>query len=313
VKELIKKIFLISAALIFASVVLTTSVIKTSAQSLAQNYQVEPISVTAVEGEGNEKETGLPAAQESIEYQLPYPGILPDHFLYPLKMIRDRIWLFLTTDSLKKAELLLTYADKRLWAAQLLLDKGQEEKAVATASKAEKYLEQAVAQEVKAREGGKKTESFLARLSQASLKHEEMLLGIKERVSDQAKGVIEGMLGYPRQAYEQVKRVSGRAEVKVALTLEFNEDKIETYGDVSLEQPATAFGVLEKVAEDHQMELVTKKYDFGILVESIDGVKNTKDRAWIYFVNGQAGEVASDKLELADGDMVEWRYIEPGY
>src|SRR3989304_6415715 len=55
-----------------------------------------------------------------IVYQLPYPGILPDHPLYTLKAVRDRIQVFLTRDNLKKAEIYLLYSDKRLAMGQEL-------------------------------------------------------------------------------------------------------------------------------------------------------------------------------------------------
>jgi hypothetical protein len=311
VKKLIKKILLIGAALIFASGVLITSVMRTSAQSLAQSYQVEPVSVTATD-EAIPEEEGTSAA-ETVEYQLSYPGILPDHFLYPLKMVRDQIWLFLTTDSLKKAELLLRFADKRLWASEMLLDKAKEDLAVTTATKAEKYLERAVVQGEEAKKAGKETEAFFEKLSQASLKHEEMLLGIKDRVSDEAKGMVEKALEYPRRLLEEIEKGSEGKEISASLTLEFSPNKIDTYSDLQLKQPVTVFDTLEKVAGDNGIDLATKEYDFGVLVESIGGIKNSQDQAWIYFVNDQAGEVASDQYELSDGDMIEWRYIEPEF
>ncbi len=311
-KNLIKKFLLTGAALIFASGVLITSVMRTSAQSLAQSYQVEPVSVTATDEAIPEEVEGTSAA-EAVEYQLAYPGILPDHFLYPLKMIRDQIWLFLTTDSLKKAELLLRFADKRLWASEMLLDKAKEDLAVTTATKAEKYLERAVVQGKEAKKAGKETEVFFEKLSQASLKHEEMLLGIKDRVSDKAKGMVEKALEYPRRLLKEIEKGSEGKEISASLTLEFSPNKIDTYPDLQLEQPVTVFEALEKVAGDNEIELVTKQYDFGVLVESIGEIKNTQDQAWIYFVNDQAGEVASDQYELSDGDMIEWRYIEPEF
>jgi len=305
-----KKILLIGAALVFAIGVLTASLMRTSGESLAQSYQVEPMAITSVEGTEVETE-GTPAAIQEIDYQLAYPGILPDHFLYPLKMIRDRVWLFLTTDSLKKADLLLTYADKRIWAAQMLLDKGKDDLAVSTATKAEKYLEQAAVQGEKAQEAGKNTVAFLEKISQASLKHEEILLGMSNRFSGQAQETIEKILEYPRRTLNQLR--SFKEEIKATLKLEFESEETRTFSEVGLEQPATAFGILAKVAQEEGIKLLTKEYDFGILVESIGGIENTQERAWIYFVNDQAGEVAADQKEISSGDVVEWRYIEPIY
>ena len=195
-----KKAVLITAALVFAFGILGTSVLRTSAQThqpegqiSSENYQI------------------LPAATESgqtpVDYYLPYPGILPDHFLYPIKMIRDRILVFFTTDPLKKAELFLLFADKRIGAAKSLVEGGKQELGVTTLTKAEKYLEKAVNQENVAREKGKDTIAFLEKMAKASLKHEELLLEIKEKVGESAQTVVDDALSYPRRAYEQVMAI----------------------------------------------------------------------------------------------------------
>jgi len=46
-------------------------------------------------------------------------------------------------------------------------------------------------------------------------------------------------------------------------------------------------------------------------VESVDGLVNSASQAWIYFVNGEAGQVAADQHQLTAGDRVEWRYTKP--
>jgi len=167
-----KKAFLISASLVFAFGILVTSVLRTSAQ-------------TAVN-----EESQVLAAKAKVEYYLPYPGILPDHFLYPIKMIRDKILLFLTTEPLKRAQRLLHYADKMVEAARILVEGGKPELGVSTATKAEKYLEQAIAQERIANEKGKDTNTLLERLSKATLKHEEVLLEMSEKVTGSEKQTI---------------------------------------------------------------------------------------------------------------------------
>jgi hypothetical protein len=59
-------------------------------------------------------------AQES--YKLPYPGILPNHPLYRIKEFRDNLLERLTRDPIKKVELHLLFADKKIAAAQFLAD-----------------------------------------------------------------------------------------------------------------------------------------------------------------------------------------------
>jgi len=167
---MIKKILVISAALIFAFGVLGASVIRTCAISTSKNYQVTPLESTSA------GKMAMVTAEQKVDYSLAYPGILPDHFLYPLKMIRDRIWLFFTVDPLRKIDVLLLFADKRIGAAKALTEEGKVDLALTTATKAEKYLERAVSQEKLARERGKDTSGQRERLVKATFKHEELLL-----------------------------------------------------------------------------------------------------------------------------------------
>jgi len=145
-----------------------------------------------------------------VDYFLVYPGILPDHFLYPVKMVRDRIWLFLTTDPLRKSETLLLFADKRLGAGKALIEGGKEQLGISTLTKAEKYLERAIAQEGIASQKGKETTAFLEKLSAATKKHEEVLVELQEKVSEAGKGDIGEILRYSRQGYEEVRRRLGK-------------------------------------------------------------------------------------------------------
>lgn len=167
--------------------------------------------VTVFGVEPNEAEGEVEAAEkEPVDYYLAYPGILPDHFLYPIKMLRDRILLFLTTDPLKKAELFLLFADKRIGAAKSLVEGGKEKLGVTTATQAEKYLEKAVEQEKVAAERNTDTFAFLEKLAKATQKHEEVMVQIQERVTEQARETIQESLQYSRQGQEQVRQRIGQ-------------------------------------------------------------------------------------------------------
>lgn len=78
-----------------------------------------------------------PQASVSADYNLPYPGILPDHPLYKLKVLRDKVTTFLIRDPIKKAEYHLLLADKRIYMSRLLVDKGKIALAKETALKGE--------------------------------------------------------------------------------------------------------------------------------------------------------------------------------
>lgn len=97
---------------------------------------------------------------------------------------------------------------------------------------------------------------------------------------------------------------------KATLVLDFGGGKVTTYESVAAK---TAFELLEKVTVENDITMDVKKYDFGMLVNSIDGRENSKDLAWIYYVNGKSADVGADKYELKEGDKVEWRYIKPNF
>ena len=196
---MVKKRILTVVSLAFAFAVLGISMIRTSAQANSKNYKV--LALTP-------KSTSTPTPEaKKIDYFLAYPGILPNHFLYPVKMFRDKVMVFLTSSSLKRGELFLLFADKRIGAAKALIDGGRPEMGVSTATKAEKYLEQALTQEKIAREKGIDTRAFLEKLSGACLKHEEMILEMAGKVSGPGKGALEKALEYPRTGLAQIRAI----------------------------------------------------------------------------------------------------------
>lgn len=211
--RILRNVALVMALLVFAVGVLGASIWRTSAQSVSESYQVTPIEnqegTESVQGQATE--TG----ENPVDYDLHwggtlYPGILPDHLLYyPLKMIRDRIWLWLTTDPFKKAELYLKFADKRLMAAEALIMGDKLGSGITTLTKAEKYLEKAIDQERVAKETGVDTTSFLDLLSRATLKHEEVMLGFEEKIPNTTRPVYDSALQYARQGYQRVRERMG--------------------------------------------------------------------------------------------------------
>ncbi len=203
-----KKILFASAAFVFATGILGASIWRTSAQSISQNYELTQI--TDQEATESIGEEATEAASKEVDYFLAYPGILPDHLLYPLKMIRDQIRLFLTTGSLKKAELCLLYADKRLGAAKMLIEKNELDLGLTTLTKAEKYLEKAINQEEVAREKNEETRTFLEKLSQATLKHEEMILNFENKISEEKRSVYNNALQYTRQGRQRINQNLGK-------------------------------------------------------------------------------------------------------
>lgn len=71
------------------------------------------------------------------------------------------------------------------------------------------------------------------------------------------------------------------------------------------------YDALVKAAKENKLDIKTKQYDFGIFIEQIGAFTNTKEKSWIYFVNGESGTMAADKKSITNNDSIEWRYMKP--
>ncbi len=95
-----------------------------------------------------------------------------------------------------------------------------------------------------------------------------------------------------------------------------------TFEDITTENN-TVFGFLIKAADEGSFSIDTKYYSgMGIFINEIAGVQHGTDipgiddedqRWWQYYVNGELGPVAADRLKVNDGDTIEWRFEIPSW
>ena len=143
-----------------------------------------------------------------IDYQMPYPGrITPDSPLWTAKALRDKIWLVVNFSSQKKAEILLMNANKRIQMAQVLFEEDKPDLAVSTITKAEKYLEEAVVMEKKARSENSGNREFTQSLALSVLKHRQILEMMLVVAPEDAKPAVVKALDYPKKLFEEVRNM----------------------------------------------------------------------------------------------------------
>lgn len=108
-----------------------------------------------------------------------------------------------------------------------------------------------------------------------------------------------------------VAKTSPSATIETStLIVDFgDETKIELKQVVKSD--ATAYSSLVDALSSKGLDLKTKQYDFGVFVESISGYESSEKMSWIYFINGQSGQVAADKQPVKANDLVEWKYVKP--
>jgi hypothetical protein len=185
-----KKVAVIVATLVLAFSILSISVLK--AASIRYDFS----------GDAKKDNNQIPV----IDYQLPYPGrILPDHPLWPLKALRDKVWLLVTLNRSRQAELMLLFADKRLVSSRILFEKGKPELAFSTFTKAEKYLEKASGIVDSCWRSGVDTKNLSTRIATAALKHREVAEELLNIAPEDAKPGIAAGIGYSKKAYNLCK------------------------------------------------------------------------------------------------------------
>ncbi len=115
----------------------------------------------------------------------------------------------------------------------------------------------------------------------------------------------------PKTLFIRPPGVSTTTTTPTAPSVSVTLDTGTTVATISGVTAQNAFQALSTAAKKQNLELKTKQYDFGVYVEQIGTFANTKEKSWIYFVNGTSGTVAADKQNLNAGDTVEWKYITP--
>lgn len=189
-----KKFLLYLTTFIFAGSVLFVSVLRSARPEYAF-YQTPLV---------NDYPFIKSEPEVSIDYALPYPGsILPDNPLWFIKVARDRVWRFLTFDTLKKAEVGLLFANKRLGSSKTLFEKGKFDLGFSTLTKAEKYLEEAMNLAEKAQKQGRDTITFLLTISKASLKHIEEIENLVVIAPEDAKPEMIKIEDYSKGVYKK--------------------------------------------------------------------------------------------------------------
>ena len=117
--------------------------------------------------------------------------------------------------------------------------------------------------------------------------------------------------------YSEYSRVSGilknleESTVKVNVVIDYGNGTVEEFNDILLDaEGATALNALLMVAK---VEYTV--YPFGVFVDSINGVQNSKELNswWLYSILKPDGEevspeIGADQYRLSNGETVVWRY-----
>lgn len=66
--------------------------------------------------------------------------------------------------------------------------------------------------------------------------------------------------------------------------------------------------VFDLLSEQQNIEY--KQYDFGVFVESINGIAGDDDHFWALYLNGELSPTGADQTVVSPQDLVEFKYEE---
>lgn len=139
-----------------------------------------------------------------IQYDLAFPGMLPDHPLYKVKVLRDKLQLITTIDPTKRINLLLHFADKGMLAGAILVDKSQWRLAKETLLKAEHNMTLLTPEFYKLEEPI--DQALLKKVQTASLKHQEVLSKLRQRVPTDDQTVFSQVIDFSKRNQSEIEK-----------------------------------------------------------------------------------------------------------
>ncbi|MDP3983183.1 MAG: DUF5667 domain-containing protein [bacterium] len=171
--------------------------------------------------EDMEDKIGAPEASITAEYKLPYPGMLPDSPFYKLKTLRDKIVLGLISDHNKKAAKYLEMADKQLYSALKVAEKGNVPLALHTAFKGEHNMTLLV-DNLRAvlYSGGDMDFKVISQAHQASAKHQELLQGMMGRGQENEKEQFAVIMEFSTRNNNQLSKLEEEATYSADLLMD---------------------------------------------------------------------------------------------
>lgn len=155
----------------------------------------------------NTKESETKDQNVSVDYALPYPGILTDHPLYFLKILRDNIMEMLIVDPVKKIEFNILQSDKFFSMSTMFIDAGKWTNANDTLNKSVNQSDKAITGITTINSGVSKVPVFvIEKLEKSLLKHKEILVEVARSRSGKERDTVESVLVTLEKQTGQVRK-----------------------------------------------------------------------------------------------------------
>ncbi|MBU0975599.1 hypothetical protein KJ918_02265 [Patescibacteria group bacterium] len=162
------------------------------------------------------------------ETELPDPGLTPDSPFYFLDTLAEKISLFFTFDIVKKAEKAFQFAGEKLAELEVMVKANKIDSLKKAGQKYQEFLDLANQKTKEAKEKGRNVEELAVLITEKTLKHQEVLIEVFEKVPEEAKAAIEKAIEVSRKGSEEaVKAVTGVKKEELLQKIEEVKTEVE--------------------------------------------------------------------------------------
>jgi len=96
---------------------------------------------------------------------------------------------------------------------------------------------------------------------------------------------------------------------QTTLLINFGDEVNQKEFNLEFSGEKTVYDLLGELASQNKVEMEVKESDFGIFLESIDGIEGGQDdKYWLYYVNDQMAPVGIAEQKVEDGDKIEFKF-----
>ncbi len=152
---------------------------------------------------------GIVLAQET---ELPDPGLTPDSPFYFFDTLGEKIGMFFTFGTEKKAEKTMKYAEEKLAEAKAIAEKKKPKALEKAGQRYQEFLGLANAKIQEAKEKGRDVEELVTLITEKTLKHQEILVETFEKVPEETKTAIKKVIEASRKGAEKVAQAMASAK-----------------------------------------------------------------------------------------------------
>jgi len=155
------------------------------------------------------------------ETELPKPGLTPDSPFYFLDTLGEKIGMFFTFGAEKKIKKAIKYAEEKLAEVKVMVEKNKTKALERATQKYQKFIGLANTKTTENKERGKNVEELATLIIEKTLKHQEILIEVFERVPGEAIEAIQKAIEVSGKGFEEaVQAVTGAKKEELQQKIE---------------------------------------------------------------------------------------------